>query len=301
MTQTQEEIKTEDSAAGEVSSLLTCSIAPARVEVIGDCTLYLGDCFELMPRLENFDLILTDPPYGVTQNKWDVSLAPVKFWGMITPKMAGPCVLTATEPFASDIITANREMFRYDLIWEKGNATGFLNAKRMPLRAHENILVFYEKLPEYTPQKFFLNTLSFKKTVTPCLSTNYGKKSDVLFHGSDDGSRFPRSVFSVKVDADRHNSRIVNKGRHPTQKPLALMQYLTATFLPSGLVCDPFMGSGTTGVACVTQGLKFVGIEREEKYFDMACERIEKAIKEKPPLLEMLPPAPVKVAQPRLF
>ena len=294
------EVKEVNVESCEVSSLLTCSLASARVEVIGDCTLYFGDCFEIMPRLEKFDLILTDPPYGVTQNKWDVSLDPVEFWQMIKPKMVGPCILTATEPFAADIINANRKMFKYDLIWEKGNATGFLNANRMPLRAHENILVFYEKLPVYTPKKFFLATNSFKQERNPDKSTNYGKQTAVASTGSKDGSRFPRSVFSVKMDAERTNSRLTKKGRHPTQKPVALMQYLLSTYLPTGLVCDPFMGSGTTGVACVQQGLQFVGIEREEKYFDVACKRIEKAIKDKPPLFARLPEFKKEV-QPKLF
>ena len=285
--ETDSEIKTDNLTADKVSGLLNCYIAPTRVEVIGDCTLYLGDCFEIMPDLQPFDLILTDPPYGVTCNDWDVALDFSRFWPLIEPLMNGACIMTATEPFSAEAIVSNKKLFRYDLIWEKSIATGFLNAKKMPLRGHEQVLIFYKKLPTYNPQKHFLKTPSFKKAVKSGtqsrLSSNYGKFDSNIQHGNSDGSRYPRSVFHVEVEAAFFDSSKAGLTKHPTQKPLNLMSYLAATYSNLGdSVFDPFMGSGTTGVACVNSGLKFVGIEQDETYFNSAYDRIKEAVKIKP-------------------
>lgn len=230
---------------------------------------------------ESVDLILADLPYGTTQNDWDVVIPMQPLWEQYRRiiKPNGAIVLTAAQPFGSMLVMAAIDLFRYDLIWEKSIATGFLNANRMPLRGHESVLVFYKALPTYNPQKFILHTPSFKKTnSTHRKTTNYGDFDPSFPSGSTDGSRHPRSVFSVRYEPDFFDSsKGGNRTVHPTQKPVALMEYLVRTYTNEGdTVMDNCMGSGTTGVAAVRCGRKFIGIERDASFFSAASERILK-------------------------
>ena len=179
----------------------------------------------------------------------------------------GAICLFGQGAFTANLIMSNISMYRYDLVWEKTKAGGFLNAKRMPLQAHENISIFYKKLPTYNPQMEQGKPYT-KKAVTNGDGNNYGKFNRVGQVHINNGERFPRSV--IKISNDNH------KSLHPTQKPVALLEYLIKTYTnESETVLDNCMGSGSTGVACKNLNRKFIGIELDENYFNIAKERIE--------------------------
>lgn len=179
----------------------------------------------------------------------------------------GAICLFGQGAFTANLIMSNISMYRYDLVWEKTKAGGFLNAKRMPLQAHENISIFYKKLPTYNPQMEQGKPYT-KKAVTNGDGNNYGKFNRVGQVHRNNGERFPRSV--IKISNDNH------KSLHPTQKPVALLEYLIKTYThESETVLDNCMGSGSTGVACKNLNRKFIGIELDENYFNIAKERIE--------------------------
>jgi len=231
--------------------------------------LMQGNCLERMKEIESgtVDMVLTDPPYGTTQCKWDSVIDLELMWGEIKRvlKPRGVALLTAAQPFTSVLTCSNMSMFKYDLVWEKPNATGFLNAKKMPLRAHESILVFYDKLPTYNPQMTHghKRKKSKRKTVN---SECYGKALSLSEY--DSTSRYPRSVKVVSSDKQK-------KSFHPTQKPVELMEYLINTYSnESDTVLDFAMGSGTTGVAAKKLNRSFIGIELDENYFNIAKDRI---------------------------
>jgi len=237
--------------------------------VIGNCELLLGDCLQVMQSVpdSSIHMILCDLPYGTTQCMWDVVIPFAALWEhyrrIIKPN--GVIVLTAAQPFTSLLIASNLAMFRYEWIWEKGNATGFLNSKIQPLRAHENVCVFYSQQPTYHPQI----TSGHKRGTarrSPIDSECYGKTLKNTDYDSTD--RYPRSVQFFSSDKQKVNL-------HPTQKPVSLMEYLVRTYTNEGdLVMDNCMGSGTVAVACVNTKRKFLGIEKDKNYFNMACERI---------------------------
>lgn len=240
---------------------------------IGDCLLLRGDCLEIMPTLVDgsVDMVLADLPYGTTQNKWDSVLPLNVLWGNYwrLARTAGAVVLTAQTPFDKTLGASCIEHLKYEWIWEKPKATGHLNAQKQPMKAHENILVFYRQQAGYRPQK--ASGKPYKPSGGASKRDNYGDFGAVR-SGSEDGSRFPRSVLFFAHEA---------KPVHPTQKPVPLMEYLVRTYTNEGeTVLDNTMGSGTTGVACVRSGRKFIGIERDEKYFDIACERITEAYRQ---------------------
>lgn len=239
-----------------------------------DCgiTLYHGDCLEIMPYLsETVDMVLCDPPYGTTHNPWDAVIPFDVMWQnlyRITKKNAAMAFFCA-QPFVTDLINSNRKHFRYDLVWKKTMAVGFLNAARMPLRNHELVAVFYQTMPNYFPQKI-PGGKAFVRTARAGAGRNYGKCKQGEIVTESDGSRFPASVWECGIDQAR---------LHPTQKPVDLLQRLIMSYTREGeTVLDFTMGSGSTGVACVKTKRGFIGIEREQKYFDIACERIEKAL-----------------------
>lgn len=230
--------------------------------------LMQGDCLERMKEIPDgsVDMVLTDPPYGTTACKWDSIIPLEPMWEQLKRaiKPNGAIVMTASQPFTSALVMSNAEMFRYDLKWCKTQATGFYNANRMPLRAHEDILVFYKKLPTYNPQK----------TEGEPYRMTRGSASDI-YQGKDlhetvsDGGRHPLSWKVFKRD----KSKV-----HPTQKPVALMEYLIKTYTNEGeTVLDFTMGSGSTGVACANTSRNFIGIELDQGYFDIAKQRIENA------------------------
>ena len=233
--------------------------------------LYKGDCLDVMKNIpdKSVDMILCDLPFGTTKNKWDLIIPLDKLWTEYRRiiKDNGAIVLFAQTPFDKVLGFSNLKMLRYEWIWEKTLATGHLNAKKMPMKSHENILVFYKKLPTYNPQKTTGHKPVNSYTKHRGAGSNYGKtKTGISGGGSTE--RYPRSVQLFK--SDKQKSTL-----HPTQKPVALLQYLIETYTNEcELVLDNCMGSGSTGIACLNTNRKFIGIEKDAKYFDIACNRI---------------------------
>ena len=233
--------------------------------------LMKGDCLERMKEIESgsVDMILADIPFGTTRCKWD-SIIPLELmWEQLKRivKTNGAILLFAQTPFDKVLGCSNLDMLKYEWIWEKTAATGHLNAKKMPMKAHENILVFYKKLPTYNAQKTTghkpVNSYAKKQDSD---GECYGKTSVASGGGNTD--RYPRSI--QIFSSDKQKSKL-----HPTQKPVALMEYLIKTYTNEGeTVLDFTMGSGTTGVAAKSLNRNFIGIELDEKYFEIAKERI---------------------------
>ncbi|AIR11716.1 DNA modification methylase (plasmid) [Ligilactobacillus salivarius] len=231
-----------------------------------------GDCLELLGGVQDMsiDLILCDLPYGTTRNKWDKIIDLDKLWEHYNRiiKDNGAIVLFSQQPFSSKLIESNPKMFRYERIWTKGLATGHLNAKKMPLKKHENILVFYKKLPTYNPQWWYSTPYKVKQGRSK--SSNYDKQRPYTPSESKDGRRYPVDIIEFKHDG---------KKLHPTQKPVALLEYLIKTYTNEGdTVLDNCMGSGSTGVACANTNRNFIGIELSSEYYNIAKDRIEKAV-----------------------
>ena len=240
---------------------------------IGNTTLYCGDCFSVLPKLGmEADAIITDPPFNCTNCKWDVPLPLDKFWTLMESqtKLSANYCLFATMRFAVDLINSRRKWFRYDLVWQKSKKCGFLNTGLMPMRNHESILVFgrpgFKTGATYNPIKSVGGRAGVRKT----------KRRGGVYRSVDgiekyyDGKQHPCSVLPFRSEKD--------KGLHPTLKPIGLMEWIVRTYTDENdVVLDCFMGSGSTGVACVKAGRRFVGIEQDKKYFDIACKRIEKA------------------------
>ena len=241
--------------------------------------IYNEDCIsensnEGMNRITNksIDMILCDLPYGVTaRNKWDEILPFDKLWERYERiiKDNGAIVLTASQPFTSKLIISNLKLFKYEWIWEKTSATGHLNAKKMPMKAHENIVVFYKKTPTYNPQK----TTGHKRKVSKAehkidciMTTNYNEHGFTTY---DSTERYPRSVQVFSTDKQK-------EALHPTQKPVALFEYLIKTYTNEGMtVLDNCMGSGTTAIACMNTNRNYIGFELDNTYYELANKRIE--------------------------
>jgi len=219
----------------------------------------------------SIDAIITDPPYGTTQCKWD-SVIPFKpMWEQLSRiiKPNGAILLFGSEPFSSALRMSNIKNYKYDWVWEKSKATNFLNAKKQPLRAKENILVFYKKQPTYNPQ--MTKGKSYNKGIRKKQTKDdvYGSFNQTEV--KSEGNRYPRDVLYFKT------AETEGKTFHKTQKPVKLMEYLIKTYTNENeTVLDFTMGSGTTGVACKNLGRDFIGIEMDDKYFDIAKKRIEK-------------------------
>lgn len=234
--------------------------------------LLCGDCIEVMARLDagSVDMVLADVPYGQTQNDWDKPIPFEPMWRELrrVTKPAAAIVLMAAQPFAAKLICSNTDDFRYDLIWRKNKPTGFLNAKKQPLRNHEHVLVFYRKPPFYTAQMTTGHKPgNYAKRVKG--STNYGAQTPTEYGGSTE--RYPLSV----IDCAIVNNDDPEK-RHPTQKPIDLMAWLLRSYTQRGdMVLDFAAGSGTTAIAAIREGRRFVCIEREPNYIEIAEARIE--------------------------
>lgn len=239
--------------------------------------IYQGDCFELIKGIPDgtVDCVITDPPYGTTANKWDKKVDLVALWKELyrVAKPNAAFLFNSQMPFVVDLVNSNRKDFRYEWIWVKSQGTGFINANKMPLKIHEQILVFYRKLPIYNPQKWQGKPFSMKPS--EIISRNYNYRRTVLYNNPT-GLRFPIDVIKSDYDALRYNSHVKNKPLHPTQKPVALIEYLIKTYTnPGEVVLDCFLGSGTTAVAAINTGRKYIGFEKEAEYIEMAKTRIE--------------------------
>lgn len=232
--------------------------------------LMQGDCLEKIKEIPggSVDMVLTDPPYGTTACKWD-SIIPLELmWEQLKRiiKPNGAIVMTASQPFTSVLVGSNLKMFKYSMVWKKSQSTGHLNAWRMPMRAHEDLVVFYNKPPTYNPE------LKDKPTANIRPVTSRTKKTDCYGDHKLNAHRCPPDKTMPNSVLQFNNAQGTI---HPTQKPVALMEYLIKTYTnESETVLDFTMGSGTTGVACKNLNRKFIGIELDEEYFKIAQDRI---------------------------
>lgn len=238
-------------------------------------TIYHGDCLDLMKDIpdKSIDMILCDLPYGTTACKWDTIIPFEPLWEQYKRiiKDNGAIVLTASQPFTSALIMSNISMFKYESIWNKKSTTGFLNSKIMPLRQHENILIFSKDKTNYYP---IMETRG-----KPRNKGSYNKKKgdgDMCYGKFENQTSFNNIYYPTSI-VDISNTNQKNKV-HPTQKPVPLFEYLIKTYTNEGdLVLDNCMGSGTTAVACINTGRNFIGIEKDEEYFNMAQKRVKEA------------------------
>jgi site-specific DNA-methyltransferase (adenine-specific) len=238
-------------------------------------TIYHGDCLEVQPLLSPWvDLILSDLPYGTTACAWDSAIFLPLLWEQYKRliKPSGAVVLTASQPFTTTLISSNLGWFRYCWVWEKDTPTGFLDANRKPLKAHEDVCVFYQSQPTYHPQKWRGQpNHSRRADVTRKVSSIYG--GERLQLGSDEsGMKYPRSVL-------RFAKHSASEDLHPAQKPIELIAYLIRTYTnPGDLVLDSTTGSGTTLEAAKRLGRRAIGIEIEERYCDIAARRLQQEV-----------------------
>lgn len=228
-----------------------------------------GDFYEelLKIRTKTVDMILTDLPYNMTQNKWESTLDLRGMWDLFhhVLKDNGIICLTSMQPFTSKLVMSNPKEFKYEIIWEKEKGTGHLNSKKQPLRYHENILFFYSKQPSYNPQ--FTQGKSYTHIGTASTTKNYGKQinyNTII----NDGFRYPKSIIKYSKDNANH-------GDHPTQKPIKLFEYLIKTYSnEKDTILDCCAGSGTTAIACMNTNRNYICIEKEEKYYNIIQDRI---------------------------
>lgn len=234
--------------------------------------LHQGDCLEIMKDVPtgSVDMILCDLPYGTTDCKWDSIIPLNELWKEYERiiKEDGAIVLTAAQPFTTQLINSNMKLFKYCWYWLKNTPTGFCFAKYQPMRKVEDVCVFYKKAPKYNPQG-----LVKIKNPKPKLRKEIERK-DWVYRDTLNGkftpqwTNYPNNVLEIKTE----------RGYHPTQKPVPLFEYLIKTYTDEGMiVLDNCMGSGTTGVACMNTNRKFIGIEMDEKYFNIALNRIANA------------------------
>jgi site-specific DNA-methyltransferase (adenine-specific) len=237
--------------------------------------LYKGDCLEVMDELieqgVKVDAIITDPPYGTTACKWDSVIPFDEMWQRLNKliKPNGAIVLFGSEPFSSALRMSNIKNYKYDWVWEKEQGANFMLMKYQPYKVHENILVFSNKTHFYNPQKTKGNPYISAKGLSGEAVGNVKKVQT-----KNSGDRFPRSVQKFTTDK--------SKSKHPTQKPVALMEYLIKTYTNENeLVLDFTCGSGSTLVGCLNTNRRGIGIEMDDKYFDIAKKRIENTVVEK--------------------
>ncbi len=233
--------------------------------------LLQGDCLELMKDIsdKSVDMILCDLPYGTTKCKWDIVIPFDKLWEQYNRiiKDKGAILLFGSEPFSSKMRISNLRMYKYDWIWKKTKAQGFLNSKKMPLKDYENICVFYKRPPVYNPQGIIYGNFQNDR------KSKYNKGEDIYGKEKEFGishmSNFPKQIIEFSNPSGRGQL-------HPTQKPVALLEYLIKTYTQDGeIILDNCMGSGSTGVAALNLHRKFIGMELDENYFKIAEKRIQ--------------------------
>ena len=262
--------------------------------IIGNATLWLGDCLERTAEIPDgsVDMVLCDLPYGTTAAAWDVVIPFADLWAhykrLVKPK--GAIVLTAAQPFTTEVIASNRAMFKYCWYWEKSQGSNFFLASYQPLKVVEDIVVFSASAASfnkagncmiYNPQmtkldKPYTRDCSKNTNGPPETSPRVCRQTAPVMEKTH---ATPRSLLYVKPDQHR--------GLHPTQKPVALLEYLVRTYSNAGdTVLDNCMGSASTGVACANTGRQFIGIEKEQRFFDIACKRLTEAQQQMGLLLE---------------
>lgn len=243
------------------------------MDILNGITLLYGDCLQLMKDIPDgkVDMIFCDLPFGRTACEWDCVIPFDPLWEQYKRviKQNGAILLFSLQPFTSELIISNLKMFRYEWIWQKTQPKGHLNANKMPMRAHENICVFYKKLPIYNPQKTggYKRRTAHNKYIREAKGDScYGKEVRDTFYDSTERYPIDIQIFS--------NANQKNKF-HSTQKPIELLEYFIKTYTNEGdTVLDNCMGSGSTGVACINTKRKFIGMEINKEYFDIACMRI---------------------------
>lgn len=232
-------------------------------------SVYLGDCLDVMLDIQehSVDLIVCDPPYGATQNTWDVVIPFVPLWKCIKRvlKPKGIVVFTASQPFASRLIMSNLSWYKYDLIWQKTIGSGQLNIRKRPLRLHEHILVFYDEFGTYNEQRTEGTPYSIVRKAN-VFKGSYGKQR--THKKKNDGFRHAKSIIKIP------NPRI--KDGHKAEKPVSLMEYLIKCYSNKGdTVLDFVMGRCTTGIACINLDRNFVGIEKEKEWYNKSIQRLK--------------------------
>lgn len=231
-----------------------------------------GDCLELMKGIPDgsVDMILCDLPYGTTACKWDSVIPFGPLWEQYNRiiKKNGAIVLFGSEPFSTELRYSNLKRYRYDWIWNKSKPTLFQHANRMPLKDYENIMVFYSSLPTYNPQGLLpANNVVVR---SPGGGEMFGDRWNSSNKYAQKFTNYPRRIIEFASEG---------KTVHPTQKPVRLLEYLIKTYTnPGEVVLDNCMGSGSTGVACANTGRHFIGIELDDKFFEIAKQRIDAAV-----------------------
>jgi site-specific DNA-methyltransferase (adenine-specific) len=231
-----------------------------------------GECIHEMSKIPNgtIDMILCDLPYGTTQCKWDTIIPFNDLWEQYVRiiKPNGAIVLTACQPFTSNLVMSKPNLFRYSLVWEKSKSTGYLNSKKMPMRSHEDILVFYKNLPTYNPQ--MTEGLPYDKGKANRPTDVYREQKGEIHVKNDTGLRYPRSVQYFKTAESE------GKVYHPTQKPISLMEWLIKTYTnENDIVLDNCIGSGTTAIAAIRTNRRYIGIELDVNFYNITNQRIE--------------------------
>lgn len=233
--------------------------------------IYNEDCLSGMGKIpiKSIDMILCDLPYGTTQCKWDIVIPFGALWDQYERiiKDSGAIILFGAEPFSSHLRLSNLKLYKYDIIWDKVKGTGYLNSKKQPMRNHEVISVFYKKQCTYNPQKTsgHPNKISYR---SKDLQTEvYGKTNRDTYYQSTE--RYPRSIQCFSTDTQ-------NSSLHPTQKPIALLRWLIRTYSNENeIVLDNCIGSGSTAIACIEENRRYIGFEKEEKYYNVCNKRID--------------------------
>lgn len=233
--------------------------------------LHHGDCLDILPLIGSVDAVICDPPYGTTACKWDALIPNEKLWPLLNTKCRadGAMAMTASQPFTSVLVCSNIGQFRYDWTWRKPKGTGHLNAKKMPMRDKEDIVVFSREPHRYFPVMTAGKAYKAKPGKSKANGEDcYGDYADVREDNA--GTRYPKQVIEFGI--------VERDKLHPTQKPVDLMKFLVETYTkPGDTVLDFAMGSGSTGVACAETGRRFIGIEKDAAFFEIAKGRVTTA------------------------